>query len=299
VSIRGALLGLDHLWHTSGTSPLLNATFNLNITRVHGWYGQKDYETPDRLDPVIQWNTWAHDSLAVGEISFGGQVVAVDQRQYRMYCDMNWGASFPAPPPNDDNDSSYHWGWYSVLNFDPSSAAAPAEADLAIIAGAGKSWSGKVFGAMKGHFGDFQFGSGLSVQATTVILEAQSSHPVAGDWSSDGKVVAFSTAQSDWVIYQDSLGSAKIPLTQTLTVETEATRVNVVFRSVVGNYIRLLFPFKDYLFSDFEALGVAGEVLVEMKKAGQWTVIKNETFSNGGLEFGYKVPIKNSGDLLL
>lgn len=57
-------------------------------------------------------------------------------------------------------------------------------------------------------------------------------------------------------IFQDKFGEAKIPLQQSIYFETGHHQILMEFESTVDEYNRLLYPYQDFFFSDFEALGV-------------------------------------------
>lgn len=61
------------------------------------------------------------------------------------------------------------------------------------------------------------------------------------------------------------------------------------FTSVIQNYNRLLFPHEDYVFSDFEGLGVGVSVqLYHYDQNGQIDYNLGFTSKSGGVEFGHK-----------
>jgi hypothetical protein len=51
----GAMIGNDSIWYTSGSPDMSHETvsWNFTTTRVHGWYGQPEFELIDHLSPVM------------------------------------------------------------------------------------------------------------------------------------------------------------------------------------------------------------------------------------------------------
>jgi len=109
------------------------------------------------------------------------------------------------------------------------------------------------------------------------------------DSCNDGQLHQFNVERSNWVNITDSFGTATVPLRQFVTLESDTYLITMDFNSVITNYNRLLFPFTDYVFSDFEALGVSTHLLIIKKTTG--TVLRNETLRSGGLEYGYRFDI--------
>lgn len=61
----------------------------------------------------------------------------------------------------------------------------------------------------------------------------------------------------NWVNVTDEYGTAEMPLTQTLHIQTTHTEVQLTFTSQWTDYNRLLFPAAGFVFSDFEGTSVA------------------------------------------
>ncbi|CAF4250583.1 unnamed protein product, partial [Adineta steineri] len=83
----------------------------------------------------------------------------------------------------------------------------------------------------------------------------------------------------------DSFGNATIPLRQLVTLESDSYLITMDFNAVANNFNRLLFAFTDYVFSDFEGLGVSTDLLIIEKTTGK--TLRNETLKSGGVEYGY------------
>ena len=174
---------------------------------------------------------------------------------FRAYCDQNWGVNFPEGKPSID----FPWGWYHVNapNSDHSK-------DLSIIAGIGRhnlataletgDNSNQLNIPGIGKFADIRLDSDTHIGVRSIIMSPNSVQDV---WTpgfvttNDGFVKIFKLERDNWVDYTDSLGSAKIPLNQKITIETKNYKTVMDFRSKIGEYNRLLFPHEDYIFSDF------------------------------------------------
>jgi hypothetical protein len=153
---------------------------------------------------------------------------------------------------------------------------------------------------MKAQFGDVELGASCGMDAslcsTRAVQVLVDDNTIAeGDFtaSTDGKVRNFTSTQANWVEFTDDFGSAQIPLSQTVTLETQRLQVILVFDSTVKDYVRLLFPHAGSVFSDFEALGVDVTVAVSNRTSPSepWNPVSKHLFpASGGLEFGYHVP---------
>ena len=101
----------------------------------------------------------------------------------------------------------------------------------------------------------------------------------------DDSLQSWDIARSEWVLFTDSRGSDLIPLRQIVTIQTDKKRVTMDFQSALEDYNRLLFPHQDYVFSDFEGLGVTAHVTVVNRQTGE-TIVDFIT-NDGGVEYGY------------
>lgn len=128
-------------WYCSG--PAIDCSgdiiWDFVLVRNYGWYGQSELEFGTHYDPLISWNTYAHDCNVTGYVTYVKQNKTwtlnpqTCKDKCRGYGDMNWGRSFPHPPKNDD-DLTYAWGWYSFVL-----PAAPGQPELSFIMGSGKT----------------------------------------------------------------------------------------------------------------------------------------------------------------
>lgn len=266
----------------------IQISWDLVITRVYGWYGQQDSESLLSQSGIISWNTYAHTSRVVGTITVGANTYQiVDSPQFRAYCDMNWGENFPSGSPALD----YRWGWYYV-SF-PATANTP---EYAIIAGVGRHDTNDITGIAEGSYADMNLYDGHTGVRKTEIWkpDANSSGYVLLGTASDGEMINFNVEADDWGFYTDSLGSAEIPYSQVVTIETTKKKVVLEFTSGATDYNRLLFPHQDYWFSDFEGLGVNCNMKI-WKKTYPWyyfgfpkyTLFFNQTSNDAGIEYGY------------
>ena len=116
-----------------------------------------------------------------------------------------------------------------------------------------------------GKFADIRLDKDTHVGVRSIILSPESPEDAGHtglETTNDGYVKNFEVERDDWVEFVDTLGTAKIPLHQKVTIETEHYRTVMDFFSDIGDYNRLLFPHENYIFSDFEALGVDVHVVV-------------------------------------
>jgi hypothetical protein len=291
----GTLNGVD-------VDPALAVSWDLTIHRIYGWYGQQDFEPQLKDNGVISWNTYAHTSEVEGTITVGGTVYTFERKKgHRAYADMNWGENFPEGRPWE-NSIDYPWGWYyaGLPNDIPSQ-------DIGIIAGIGRHHGpASLFGIMEGHFADIRLPGGNRVGVRKMDIWKTSpnnnGYTLVGT-SSDGDVYRFSVARSNWGTYTDDVGTAEIPFRQIVTIETSKKRVTMDFQSTAENYNRLLFPHQDYIFSDFEGLGVNCDVKIEKITYRWWDwgrvfpryrVQYQFTTDDAGLEYGYDTSATNN-----
>eukprot|EP00762_Andalucia_godoyi_P000949 ANDGO_03896.mRNA.1 hypothetical protein len=293
VRVRGAMRSTDKSYYYDGSIDayqFVDITWDITLQRIYGWYGQPEFETyTHELFPVILWNTYTHNAwIADGSfVSFGSlaRFAFAKDQGYRAYGDMNWGRTFPHPPSWDVKDHKYAWGWYDVML--PSVSGAE---DVAIIAGVGETWTGFPLATVVGSFADIRLSDSVHVGLRCLTVWNTTEDPLM--LSNDGKVYDFHVDRSNWTVFKDSFGTADIPLTQVVTLETAHYRAVLSFVSERDDYNRLVFPFEDFIFSDFEGLGVHVDVQVFTRPAPEmssWTLAKNFSVENGGLEFGYHV----------
>jgi predicted DNA-binding ribbon-helix-helix protein len=119
-----------------------------------------------------------------------------------------------------------------------------------------------------------------------ITIRDRSSKKVAFTRASDGSLTSFNVERSNWVQLKDDVGTAFIPRSQIVTVVTSSHRVVLNFTSSLEMYNRLLFPLKDSIFSDFEALGALASVEITKTDGSLVTAFSS---SSAGLEFGYQV----------
>lgn len=290
--VTGRMDNYASVWTAINCDPNLFIEWDLTIHRIYGWYGQQDCEDSLKTFGVISWNTYAHDAEVEGTITIGSTVYTISRNEnFRAYCDMNWGENFPAGDPAID----YPWGWYYAGRSDANTAN-----DLSIIAGVGRHDAGFPFGTCLGKFADVRLDSNthIGLRQSEIWSEGYS----LMETSNDGDVKQFNVERDQWTLFTDDIGSALIPLHQEVTLETDHYIVVMDFYSELSDYNRLLFPHEDYIFSDFEGLGVDVHVTVTYHYItySWWDVFHlfpNHHYStledfwtdDGGLEFGYDV----------
>ena len=311
--VRGKMRKPANVWFTEGCDPNMYIEWDLYIYRNYGWYGQQDIQNMTKSTGLINWNTYAHDSEVEGYIKVGDTTYIIERNEeFRAYCDENWGVNFPQGKPSID----FPWGWYHV-NLPDSDPAK----DLSIIAGIGRH---NLATALEtgdkptqlnipgmGKFADIRLNSNTHIGVRSVIMSPNSVEDVLQPGfvtTNDGVVKIFKIERGNCAIYTDSLGSADIPLNQTITIETTHYKTVMAFNSEIGDYNRLLFPHENYIFSDFEALGVNVHVIVYSitektvyqnwdalhifpMKMKVYNTLKDFWSDDGGLEYGYNVMI--------
>jgi hypothetical protein len=285
--LTGSMTAPGKVWFADGKldglaiDPAMVVEWDLMIYRTYGWYGQQDVESDIKANGIISWNTYAHTSEVEGTITVDGTVYTFSRTpQYRAYCDMNWGENFPSGSPKID----YMWGWYyaGVPSSNPNE-------EIGMIAGIGRHDVGGIYGICEGSFADFRLPNGerLSVREMQGLKPNPEDDGVAALSAAEpnDSLQSWDVARSDWATLTDSLGSDLIPLRQIVTIQTQKKLVTMDFQSTLADYNRLLFPHQDYVFSDFEGLGVTAHVTVVNRQTSQ--TIVDFTTNDAGLEYGY------------
>jgi len=107
--VRGHMDNASRTWMSEGISNSSTVEWDLDVYRVAGWYGQHDMEDLIKLCGVISWNTFAYDSEVNGSVWINSTRYDIDRSpRFRIYCDMNWGETFPHGDPAID----HMWGWF-------------------------------------------------------------------------------------------------------------------------------------------------------------------------------------------
>jgi hypothetical protein len=275
-------------WIHDNCDSSLEIKWNVTLSRVYGYFAQDVFELPDEfLEGIIMWNTYTHNSLVYdGVIKIADNVNILCHKQdptkvrFRGYGDGNWGQIMPSNEVHPE-DKNYSWGWYlsHIPNKDPAK-------DVSVIAGVGKTYTSFPLYTMDGRFADVRVNSSLHLEFRQVIVYGQ-----VMSSCNDGKLVQFTVDRNNWQDINDSFGSAKIPLEQTVTLESTHYLVVQKCTSVETNYNRLLFAFKDAVFSDFEGLGVTCRVTIKYKVTGEVIVDQENVLS--GIEYGFNYKVKN------
>ncbi len=292
----------DGIFHGETVDPQVPIQWDLTLYRIYGWYGQEPLESSVGAMDAISWNTYAHAAEVEGTITVGDEVYVIERNEnFRAYGDQNWGVQFPRGAFWED-DIDYPWNWYYVGR-----PSADLEQELSIIAGAGKRHElGQ--GIMEAKFADIRLNAydHLEVAGGYLLKSSPSATGFPIVSSNDGKVARYDIEYHDWAEYTDRVGSSLIPLRQKITIETENHLVELDFYSELEDYVRLYIAHEDYMFSDFEALGVRTHVLVQ----SHWTTqdyrwwdrlhlfpynvqkhfepIEDFWTEDGGLEYGYR-----------
>ncbi|MBN2153423.1 MAG: hypothetical protein JW839_18355 [Candidatus Lokiarchaeota archaeon] len=298
LKVAGRMANPRDAWVAEGIGRDAEVSWNLEVNRIAGWYGQQDIEPMTRALGMISWNTYAYDSEVLGSVTVDGARHEIARSpRFRMYCDMNWGERFPGALSEGKRHIDYPWGWYymGIPDRDPAR-------DLSIIAGVGRSQSSsKLLGVMNAKFASVYLrGARFSARSGRI---ADARPDKGAQWFStakDGRCKVFSVDRSSWATFHDTFGTAEIPLVQVVTIETTTLKVVLRFESKEENYNRLLFPTDGYVFSDFEALGVRcmaeifrksyrGRDIFKWRPA--YKLMEKTVDNNAGLEYGYKIDL--------
>ncbi len=290
--VKGKMDNASRIWVSEGISDSSVVEWDLDVYRVVGWYGQHDMEDLIKLSGVISWNTYAYDSEVNGSVWINSTRYDITRGpRFRIYCDMNWGETFPHGNPAID----HMWGWF----YTGQPGATPSS-DFSAIAGIGRSDTTISFGnPFHGKFASlFLHGRRVCARQGRLFDQLQDAGPVVFQRANDGNCHVFRVDRADWIDFTDAFGTARIPLTQVVTIETETVKVVMTFHSNAANYNRLLFPTDGYIFSDFEGLGVncttqiyerSFAVYDWLKTIPIYTLAETLVDHNAGIEYGYKV----------
>lgn len=307
IQLQGKMVSTKHSWYFDGEdrgqeleSPL-EVQWDLSFERIFGWFGQSDFEEIFTKSGSTTWNTYAHTAFVSGSIQIKDPTDSKPRKypitrspRFRGYCDMDWGVEFPGGNPS----LAYPWGWYYFGSPSPH-----AQEEFAIIAGSGRNFENG--SPSEGKFADINLSPQKRFSLRTIELFKRIKRDKQGNYDatqglrivkrpSSREFVDFDIKKNQWVDYQDKFGQARIPLQQTVTLESDQYKIIMDYSSEKSNYNRLLFPHKDYIFSDFEGLGVRCVVRVFRKIKRCFgveyrleRVLEN---NNAGLEFGYNAP---------
>eukprot|EP01102_Stenamoeba_stenopodia_P007601 TRINITY_DN2134_c0_g1_i2.p1 TRINITY_DN2134_c0_g1~~TRINITY_DN2134_c0_g1_i2.p1 ORF type:complete len:376 (+),score=87.82 TRINITY_DN2134_c0_g1_i2:242-1369(+) len=289
----------SHAWHLNGIDANTVIEWDLKIERIYGWYGPSGLweDIDDTLGRgEILWNTYSHDARVSGTINVGGVTYTIeDSPSFRAYCDMNWGEKFPESgsyPPIE-----YPWSWFKIGIVLESSSSAPQE--ISIIAGTGLTYTGFPAYNVYGAFADIRLGTGETsprIEARQVqVLVGTPLQRVGLSDTNDGSIYNFSVTRTAWSNFTDDLGTDPLPLQQTLVIETEHYSITLRFNSTLADYNRLVFPYSEYLYSDFEALGVSCDVAIQSRSSADapWQNYLIFSVEDAGLEYGYHAPVSS------
>ncbi len=290
LKIKGTMRNPKWVYVAEGIEENTEIEWDIDIKRIVGWYGQRDIESLTKFTENISWNTYAYDSEVWGKIKVNGTEYLIEKNEnFRIYCDMNWGAYFPSVKDPKKPQIEYPWGWYytGIPDSDP-------KKDFSIIAGAGRMQPRfRMLGIMNAKFASIYLkGEKIDARFGTILNNTPNMGFTFFHPSMDGSTKRFDIERSDWVDYTDKFGSAKIPLKQTVTIETRKKMIIMRFTSTIENYNRLLFPTDGFVFSDFEGLGVTCITEIYQKGGNKEPVlIQKYEDRNAGLEYGYKLDI--------
>ena len=285
--IKGVMNSEENVWVTEGIPAGSEIVWDLDIYRAAGWYGQQDIEWMQRKGGQISWNTYAYNSEVEGTVTVDGREYSFERsKRYRIYCDMNWGETFPGTRNPKKQQIDYPWGWYYTGKPDDDP-----QKDFSIIAGAGRTQPTKgLLNDMYARFASIYI-RGKKIDARLCkVFDVKPDKGIAFFHpSSDKTCKVFSVERSSWEEYEDEFGKARIPMVQIIKIETDSNKIVMKFESKKSNYNRLLFPTDGYIFSDFEGLGVLCTTELYEKKDGAFSLVETIVDNNAGLEYGYRI----------
>jgi len=282
--------------------PAIPIEWDLTFHRIYGWYGQKPLEDLIKLTQTISWNTYAHTSEVEGTITVGGTVYTLTrQPTHRGYCDGNWGIQYPHGLAPLDKAIDYPWGWYYA-----GVPSADRQQEVGIIMGTGRSHS-LLYGIAEGRFADVRLDATTHLEVAEVEVYGAIALPNGLKLYStnDGTVKRFETVRDQWGPYTDDSGTYQMPYHQQITLETDHYLVQMDFFSTAGETLNLPNWHQDYIFSDFEGLGINTHVVIKRHDVVQtyqpwdlahlfptnvdtYTTLKDFWSDDGGVEYGYK-----------
>lgn len=240
-----------------------------------------------------QWNTYGHDCVVKGSVRMGSETYTATSDVWRGYADMNWGSRFPTPPSSPRPSASapprhaaaaapasdYAWGWYSA--HDEATGAS-------FIAGLGLGETGFPYYSIFGGFADIVINATLRVgfRRMTILFDTPVSTTIA-TCSDTTTTHVFNVTRTDWV----AMRGLPVPLTQALVIQSDHYLVRMVFTSTAAVYNRILFPYANTSFTDWEALGATAHCTVQYspsrwRRADDAVVVADFVDNNAGLEYG-------------
>jgi hypothetical protein len=280
-------------------SPDIYVTWDLMIYRIYGWFGQQDFPS----DNIISWNTYAHASEVEGNITVGNITYRLLRNEnFRIYCDENWGTKYPSGQPFE-NPINYPWGWYHV-----GLSNANTTKELSIIAGMGRFNLKNIYGINEGKFADIRLDNNTHIGLRQIVIWKLTPNLLGYsymDTSNDEDLMKFYIRRDQWADFTDIWGTASIPLHQYIYLESKHYIIEMNFYSKLDDYNRLFAIHENYIFSDFEGLGVKTHVVVKYHTISynwwdilhlfpqhHFTVLKDFWSEYGGVEYGYKADLK-------
>ncbi|MHA1679568.1 MAG: hypothetical protein ACTSUE_01080 [Promethearchaeota archaeon] len=109
--LKGKMDNSNNVWVNEGLGKEATISWDLDVSRIIGWYGQDDIEPGANRLGLISWNTYAYDSEVNGSVEVNGEVHEFTKSpRFRMYCDMNWGERFPGQLTAGKDSLEYSWG---------------------------------------------------------------------------------------------------------------------------------------------------------------------------------------------
>jgi len=125
-----------------------------------------------------------------------------------------------------------------------------------IIVGLGLTETGFPSYGVFGGFADLVWPGGrVSLRYTGVEYTSALRFAILDGASDGGRVHAFNVTRDQWTNYTDERGTVLIPLQQNLHLQSDRAEFKASCEITLARTNRLLFPYQDLVFSDFETLG--------------------------------------------
>lgn len=290
----------DGTYVASGSLPGAAVEWELDIRRVHGFYGSEDQEQGNIDGFCATVSTlFGYHSVVTGSITDGNNTYEIGDEggRFRAYAAGSWGCNLPGGQAHHD-PVDYPWSWLWLV-MPPSEATGRTE-EVAMVWGSGRFGFGFPVGSVFGGYsvvamGDLQW----SLRRSSLFHETPVELLMQGS-TSHGTYVDFQVEQSEWATFQDAVGSARLPLRQTFTSRSDELEIVVDCHSSLNQYFRIPAIQEDDIgltvFSDFRAVGVRTHVLMQRvaEDESRETLVDEWTSKLNALEFAYRAPLDDA-----
>lgn len=295
----------DGEYRIVGSFPDQGISWDLVVTRVHGYYGSEDGEQAQTTGYCAATSTlFGYHSKVTGVIREGDVEYDITDAQgvgrFRAYAAGSWGCALPEGPASED-PVNYPWSWaWLVL---PATDAHP---EVGMVWGTGRFGFGFPIGAIEGGYSVIGIEDKVQwSQRATSLLHNTSFEFLMQASTSHGEFRVFEVERSEWATFRDDVGEARLPLRQRFHARSSLFDAVVDFHSEVGQYFRLPAVMENEhgtkVFSDFRAVGVRAHVVITeashrgggggMGSAPPKVLVDAWTDKTNALEFAYAAPV--------